>query len=76
MSKRPIALLQPPQTPNALAFAYMGLPLEKLVLVPMRAETISIALRPSAGLLGPYGGSRRPMHETAERSDVSTEVVG
>lgn len=33
VSKRPIALLQPPKTPNALAFAYMGLPLEKLVLV-------------------------------------------
>jgi protein ImuA len=163
VSKRPIALLQPPQTPNALAFAYMGLPLEKLMLVraprtadalwsaeqmlkagscgavvlwqqyvrseslrrlhlaaqsadtlflmirtitsapdsssatlrlgvrpaddgiavsivkrkgPMRAETISIVLRPSAVLLSPHGGSRRPMHETVERPDISAAVVG
>jgi protein ImuA len=161
VSKRPIALLQPPQTPNALAFAYMGLPLEKLMLVraprtadalwsaeqmlkagscgavvlwqqyvrsesvrrlhlaaqssdtlflmvrplasapdsstlrlgvrpagdgitvsivkrkgPMRAETISVVLRPSPVLLSPHGGSRRPMHQTAERPDVSAAAVG
>ncbi len=43
---------------------------------PMRAETISIVLRPSPVLLSPHGGSRRPMHETAERSDISAAVVG
>jgi cell division inhibitor SulA len=42
LSTRPIALLQPPQTPNALAFAYMGLPLEKLMLVraPRTADAL------------------------------------
>src|SRR5260370_39886143 len=42
VSKRPIALLQPPQTPNALAFSYMGLPLEKLMLVraPRTADAL------------------------------------
>jgi protein ImuA len=42
VSKRPIALLQPPHTPNALAFACMGLALEKLMLVraPRTADAL------------------------------------
>ena len=47
VSKRPIALLQPPQTPNALAFAYMGLPLEKLVLVRAPRTADALYGRPS-----------------------------
>ncbi|MDB5780887.1 MAG: hypothetical protein JWQ50_802 [Caballeronia mineralivorans] len=41
---------------------------------PMRAETISIELRPSPVLLSLHGGSRRPMHETVERPDTLAAV--
>src|ERR1700712_3745513 len=33
VSTRPIALVQPPLVPNGLAFAYLGLPLDKLLLL-------------------------------------------
>jgi cell division inhibitor SulA/protein ImuA len=42
VSKRPIALLQPPHVPNALAFSFLGLPLEKLMWV--RTKTTADAL--------------------------------
>ena len=32
-ARRPIALVQPPHVPNALAFAYLGVPLDKLMLL-------------------------------------------
>jgi protein ImuA len=31
VSRRPIALVQPPHVPNSLAFAYLGVPLDKLI---------------------------------------------
>ena len=42
---------------------------------PMRAETISIALRPSPVLLSPYDDSHRPMREPVERSDIPPTLV-
>jgi len=42
VSRRPIALLQPPHVPNALAFSFLGLPLEKLMQV--RATSTADAL--------------------------------
>jgi hypothetical protein len=42
VSRRPIALLQPPHVPNALAFSFLGLPLEKLML--LRATSTADAL--------------------------------
>lgn len=36
VSKRPIALLAPPQTPNALGWRYLGLPPDKLLLLNAR----------------------------------------
>jgi cell division inhibitor SulA/protein ImuA len=42
LAKRPVALVAPPHMPNALAFAYLGVPLEKLMLV--RAEKTADAL--------------------------------
>jgi len=33
VSKRPIALIQPPQAPNAQAFAYQGIPVNRLLLL-------------------------------------------
>jgi protein ImuA len=41
-SKRPVALLQAPHVPNSLAFAYLGVPLDKLML--MRAPKTADAL--------------------------------
>jgi protein ImuA len=42
VSKRPIALIQPPHVPNALAFSYLGLPAEKLMRVraPKTADAL------------------------------------
>jgi cell division inhibitor SulA/protein ImuA len=42
VSKRPIALLQPPHIPNSLAFSFLGLPLDKLMWV--RSKTTADAL--------------------------------
>jgi len=42
VSKRPIAFVQPPHSPNALAFAYLGVPLDKLLQV--RASKLADAL--------------------------------
>jgi cell division inhibitor SulA/protein ImuA len=42
VSKRPIALLQAPHVPNALALSYLGLPLNKVMRV--RAKTTADAL--------------------------------
>jgi protein ImuA len=42
LSKRPIALLHPPHTPNAQALAYLGLPADKLLQVraPKTADAL------------------------------------
>jgi cell division inhibitor SulA/protein ImuA len=42
VSKRPIVLLGPPQVPNALGFAYLGVPPEKLMLIkaPKSADAL------------------------------------
>ncbi|KLU22411.1 hypothetical protein EOS_30945 [Caballeronia mineralivorans PML1(12)] len=48
----------------------------EMINCQMCTEAISVVLRPSPVLLNLYDGSRRPMHETAERADISTEVVG
>ena len=42
VSRRPIALVQPPHRPNSLAFAYLGVPLDKLLQV--RASKLADAL--------------------------------
>ena len=42
VSKRPIALVQPPHIPNSLAFAYLGVPLDKLL--QLRASKTADAL--------------------------------
>jgi protein ImuA len=42
LGQRPIALVQPPHIPNALAFAYLGLPIDQLML--LRAQTTKDAL--------------------------------
>src|ERR1700710_3279415 len=42
VSRRPIAFVQPPHSPNSLAFAYLGVPLEKLLQV--RASKLADAL--------------------------------
>jgi cell division inhibitor SulA/protein ImuA len=42
VSARPITLLQPPHVPNALAFSFLGLPLEKMVQI--RASSTADAL--------------------------------
>ena len=42
VSRRPIAFVQPPHNPNSLAFAYLGVPLDKLLQV--RASKLADAL--------------------------------
>jgi protein ImuA len=42
ISKRPIVLVQPPHIPNSLAFAYLGVPLDKLI--QLRASKTADAL--------------------------------
>jgi protein ImuA len=46
-SKRPVALLQAPHVPNSLAFAYLGVPLDKLMLLraPKTADALWCAER-------------------------------
>ena len=46
-SKRPVALLQAPHVPNSLAFSYMGLPLDKLMMLraPKTADALWCAER-------------------------------
>ncbi|WP_053572297.1 translesion DNA synthesis-associated protein ImuA [Caballeronia cordobensis] len=46
-SKRPVALLQAPHVPNSLAFAYLGLPLDKLMMLraPKTADALWCAER-------------------------------
>jgi protein ImuA len=46
-SKRPVALLQAPHVPNSLAFAYLGVPLDKLMLLraPRTADALWCAER-------------------------------
>lgn len=47
VSKRPVVLLQAPHVPNALAFSYLGLPLDKLMLLraPKTADALWCAER-------------------------------
>jgi protein ImuA len=47
LSKRPIALLQAPHAPNALAFSYLGLPMSKLMRLraPKTADALWCAER-------------------------------
>jgi protein ImuA len=47
MSRRPIALLQAPHIPNALAFSYLGLPMNKLIRLraPKTADALWCAER-------------------------------
>ncbi|KWU26345.1 translesion DNA synthesis-associated protein ImuA [Burkholderia cenocepacia] len=42
VGQRPVALLQPPHAPNALAFSFLGLPLDKLMQI--RAKSTANAL--------------------------------
>lgn len=46
-SKRPVALLQAPHMPNGLAFAYLGVPLDKLMMLraPKTADALWCAER-------------------------------
>ncbi|MDR5763447.1 translesion DNA synthesis-associated protein ImuA [Caballeronia sp. LZ035] len=46
-SKRPVALLQAPHIPNSLAFAYLGVPLDKLMMLraPKTADALWCAER-------------------------------
>jgi cell division inhibitor SulA/protein ImuA len=46
-SKRPVALLQAPHVPNSLAFSYLGLPLDKLMMLraPKTADALWCAER-------------------------------
>jgi protein ImuA len=46
-SKRPVALLQAPHVPNSLAFSYLGLPLDKLMMLraPKTADALWSAER-------------------------------
>ncbi|MDR5826146.1 translesion DNA synthesis-associated protein ImuA [Caballeronia sp. LZ043] len=46
-SKRPVALLQAPHVPNSLAFAYLGVPLDKLMMLraPKTADALWCAER-------------------------------
>jgi len=56
LGKRPVALLQPPHTPDALGLSYIGLSLDKVMLVKApgtadalwSAETLFIMVRPLA----------------------------
>jgi protein ImuA len=86
VSKRPIALVQPPHIPNSLAFAYLGVPLDKLLR--LRAAKMADALWSAEQILkaGSCGAlvfwqqhmrteSLRRLHLAAQSSETLFMVV-
>jgi cell division inhibitor SulA/protein ImuA len=86
VSRRPIALVQPPHMPNALAFAYLGVPCDKLML--LRSSKTADALWTAEQILkaGSCGAlvfwqsriraeSLRRLHLAAQSSDTLFLIV-
>jgi protein ImuA len=85
--KRPIALLQPPHTPNGLGLGYIGLPLEQLLHV--KTQSTADALWSAEQILrtGSCGGlifwaqhvkasALRRLHLAAQASETLFVIVG